>query len=347
MRSHLLRVATVALGAGGLLLACTVNSTTVETPGNDGGTTTNDDASTTNDQDDGSADVSTTPVDSGMGTTDASPEAATPEAFVRLAHWSPDAPAVDVCFTTQGGSFSAETPQLATLVATSDGGVAVDGGDGGAVGLLYRQVTAYLIIAPGTYSVRLVAAGSADCNTSIADLASVTLSDATYTTVAAVGEATPVQSDQALKLVSFADDVTAPSGQIAIRFINASPEFLSVDLGTGSLANGGTPFAPLFTGVAFGTAGSAAGTDAGTVDANGYLASNPFAGAMLSAHVTSSAADTVTAASVTVSAPSAATLAIIGGVTGNPMAPPQLLQCADVDDSTSTNLLAQCSVISP
>ena len=344
MRSHWPRVATVAVGAGGLLLACTVNSTTVVNPGNDAGTTPPGNDADTSTEDSATGDAIATQSDAGP---DASPEAATPQAFVRIAQWSPDVGTADVCFATQGASFSAETPQLAPMFVTSDAGTAVDGGDGGATGLAFPQVTSYLVIPPGAYTVRLVAAGAADCNASLADLASVTLNDGTYTTLAAVGERMPMQTDQPLKLVSFADDVTAPTGQIALRFINASPQLLSVDLGTGSLANAGTPFSPLFTGVAFGTAGSAAGTDAGTVDANGYLASNPFAGATLSAHLsTNSATDTVTATSVTVSAPSAATIAVIGGVTGDPT-PPRFLQCADVDDSTGASLLAQCSIISP
>ncbi len=348
MRSHWSRVAIVAVGAGGLLLACTVNSTTTNngtTPNTDAGGTPDGDDTDTSVPDSGSDDVNVT-IDTGI---DATPEAATPQALVRLAHWSPDAPAVDVCFAPSGGSFSTEMPQLAPLFATTDAGAPLtgaDGGDGGATGLTYPQVTSYLIIPPGTYTVRLVAAGAADCNTSIVDLASVALNDGTYTTLAAVGEATVVQTDQALKLVSFADDVTAPSGQIALRFINASPQLLSVDFGTGSLVSQTNAFAPLFTGVAFGTAGSVAGADAGTIDANDYLASNPFAGATLSAHVSSSSGtDTAAASSVTISAPSAATIAIIGGITGNPT-PPRLLQCADVDDSTSTSLLAQCSIIS-
>jgi hypothetical protein len=321
MRSHLPRV---ALGAGGLLLACTPH----------------DDAAA-QDHDGGGADVSA-PADAGL---DAAAEAATPQAFVRLAHWSPNVAAVDVCFAASGASFSGETPQLAPLFAMKDGGVAADSGDGGAPGLAYPRVTSYLVIPPGSYAVRLVAAGASDCNTSLADLASVTLKDRSYTTVAAVGEEMPVQTDQALKLVSLGDDVTAPSGQIALRFINASPQLASVDLGTGSLANTADSFAPLFAGVGFGKSATAAATDAASADANGYLALNPFAGASLSAHLTSSATDTVTAANVTINAQAAATIVIIGGITGNPAAP-QLLQCADADDVASASLFAPCSVIS-
>jgi hypothetical protein len=295
-----------------------------------------------NSQQDGGGLDASAPADSGA---DAKEEAAAPQAFVRLAQWSTDAPAVDVCFTTEGGSFSGQTPALATRVATEDAG-APERGDAGAAGLTYPQVSSYLRRAPGSYALRLVTAGAADCSASVADLASVTLNDATYTTVIAVGDAAKVQSPEPLKLVSFADDVTAPGGQIALRFINASPQATSVDMGTGSLSSAGGAFAPLFVGVGFGLSASSAASDAGAVDANGYLALNPLAGATLSAHVSTSGSDTAVAPRVTVTAQSAATIAMIGEVSGNPARPPQLLQCSDGDDGGNTGLLSRCSIVS-
>jgi hypothetical protein len=262
-------------------------------------------------------------------------------AFLRVAQWSPDSPAVDVCVTAAGDTFAGQMPQIAQLAAGGDAGTA----DGGPVGLSFPQVTSYLIVPPGAYSVRLVAAGAADCSTGLVDLATATFADGTYTTIAALGDRSPVASDQPLQLVAFVDDVTAPAGQIALRFINASPSssLASIDLGTGSLAGTGGAYAPLFTGVEFAQSSAAAGSDAGAVDANGYLASNPLAGATLSAHVTTTALDTAVAPNnVTVMAPSAATIALVGGGAS----PAKLLQCTDADDSSGTSLLTTCTVIS-
>jgi len=333
-------VIAIAVGAGGLLFACTVNSTTnnnaptgddggVEPVADSGGTTTDTGAPAVDD-----------------GAVDSGEDAAAPQAFIRIADWSPDAPAVDVCFNEVGGSWAGQVPQLAQIVAAADGGLA----DAGAAGIIFPQVTSYLIISPDTYEVRLVAAGAADCGASVVDLPSVTVAANTYTTIAGVGEMTPVATDQPLSLISFTDEVSAPAGQIAVRFINASPSPLQspADLGTGSLAGTGGPYAPLFTGVAFGQAGGAAGSDAGTVDANGYVAINPLATATLSAHPATSASDgTVAVNDVTIGATAAATIALVNGVSnGQASGNVKLLQCADADDSTGMSLLSTCSIIS-
>jgi hypothetical protein len=331
MRRHLASTCVITLGTGYLLttLACTVNTVNNTGVPYDGGDTNTDAASTA----DTGTETDTGTIDAGADAADA----AAPMGSLRVAHFSPDSAAVDVCLTPAGSDFNGQTPQLASIL-----GQGVDGGaDAGPVGLTFAQVTTYFAVDAGTYAVRLVAAGATDCSTSLADLASVTIGQDTYTTVAAVGEHTVQQTDQALKLVSFADDVTAPAGTANLRFINASPSLTSVDFGTGSIA--GTNFAPLFTGVAFGLAGTAAGTDAGAVDANGYLASQPLAGATISAHVSTGTVDTATATNVTVGAATAATFALINGVTGGGAA--QLLQCPDIDNPNV--VLAACSIVSP
>jgi hypothetical protein len=339
-------VPAAALAASGLIVACTVNSTT----NNNGTNPPGDDAGNTTAPDSGLPDGALAVEDAAADAEDA----AAPEAFVRFAHWSPDAPAVDICFNPAGGAWAAQTPALGQVVAAPDAGAASDAGDdggSGVTGVTFRQVTSYLVIAPGTYGVRLVAAGAADCGTGIVDLTSVTLNANTYTTVAALGEATPVGTDQPLKLASFADDVTAPASQIALRFINASPNasltLSQADFGEGSLVGNGGPFSALFTGVAFGAAGTSAGTDAGTVDANGYLATLPLAGATLSAHATLGAQDTTTALDDVIISGGAATIALIDGVSnGSAASAAKLLLCADADDSASTSLFAQCSIVS-
>jgi hypothetical protein len=175
----------------------------------------------------------------------------------------------------------------------------------------------------------------------------VTLAASSYATIAALGEAMPVGMDQPLSLVPFTDEVSAPPGQIALRFINASPSptLTPADLGTGSIAGSGGGFAPLFAGVGF---GKVAGSDGGTIDANGYAASTPFATATLSAHPTAAGADTTVALNdVTIAATSAATVALVNGVGSGPGSTgAKLLQCADADNSAGTSLLSTCSIIS-
>jgi hypothetical protein len=338
-------VARIALLAGGFPLAC-----------GGGGQTAND---------------VPPPHDAGSpapdGGADRDANAAIPAAFVRLAHWSPDAPPIDLCFAPQGAAWDGQAPRIGRLLAGADAGVVapdvdaaadagtaapdaatdVDAGtDGGsAAGLAFSQATTYLALPPGAYGVRLVMAGAVDCGTPLVSLDAVTLADGSYTTLAAVGLASPVMADQPLKLVAFADDVTAPEGQIGLRFIDASPSasLASVAFGTGSLAGTNGPYASLFSTVQFASTSSAAATDAGTVDANGYLFTLPLAGATLSAHA-SALSDLVTATNdVTVSAGSAASLVLLGLL--GTMKSPELVLCADAAPPGA--VLASCSVVSP
>jgi hypothetical protein len=345
MRTHFPVIALTAIGAGGLLFACTVNTTTNNNNGSTGG---GDDAGemaadtgTTMTTPDATAVGDDAAVDSGDAAT------GTPQAYIRLAHWSPDAPAADFCVEPAGTVWAGQTPQLAQIVADADAGAL---GDGGSAGITFPQVTSYLILPPGTYEVRLVAAGSADCSTGLADLPSLAIGANTYTTVAAIGEKTPVAGDQALALTSFTDDVGAPAGQIALRFVNVSPAqaLMQADLGWGSQSGAGGMWAALFTGVAFGHTGASVGSDAGTVDPNGYVAINALQTATLSAHATASASDaTIALNDVSIPAMSAATVALVNGVSnGTASGAVKLLQCTDVDNSTGTSLLTTCTIIS-
>jgi hypothetical protein len=86
-------------------------------------------------------------------------------ASVRIAHVSPDAPALDVCVALHGTT-DFRGPLIAQLAASLAGGGSADGGkedDAGPVGLAFSQVSAYLSLAPGQYDVRLVAAGAQTC----------------------------------------------------------------------------------------------------------------------------------------------------------------------------------------
>ncbi len=339
MRTHFPVFAIAAVGASGFLFACTINNTT--NTGDDAGETPSPDSGMTTTPDGGTVVTDDAAVDAGDAAT---PE---PQAYIRLAQWAPDLPAADVCVTQSGAGWVGQLPQLAQIVADADGGAV---GDGGTPSIAFPQVTSYLIIPPGTYDVRLVAAGSADCGTGLVDLTGATIAQNTYTTIAAMGEAVPVGGDQMLKLAAFPDEVTAPAGQIALRFVNASPSqaLTPADLGTGSLAGTGGPWAPLFAGVVFGQTGASAVDAGAAVDGSGYIAINPLQTATISAHASASATDaTVAANDVSIAAGSATTIALVNGVSnGQAASAVKLLQCGDVDDSAGTSLLSTCSVIS-
>src|SRR4051794_33848387 len=80
-------------------------------------------------------------------------------ARIRVAHLSPDAPAVDIC-VAQHGTTAFSGPFLAAA--------------GMKTGLTYGQVTNYMEIAPAQYDVRIVAPGAKNCATPLGGLADIT-----------------------------------------------------------------------------------------------------------------------------------------------------------------------------
>jgi hypothetical protein len=97
---------------------------------------------------------------------DDAPARPTPQVSFRVAHVSPDAPPFDVCLAPTGTT-AFQGPFLdafGAATAAANGAPFPDDG-GAATGLTYGQVSAYLLIDPGTYDVRLVAAGATSCDT--------------------------------------------------------------------------------------------------------------------------------------------------------------------------------------
>ena len=76
-----------------------------------------------------------------FATVDTNPAPAATQARVRLVHLSPTAGSVDVFVTSVGADLAAATPTLSNVA--------------------YRAVSAYLTLAPGTYQIRAVPAGTA------------------------------------------------------------------------------------------------------------------------------------------------------------------------------------------
>jgi hypothetical protein len=275
---------------------------------------------------------------------DVAPEAPPTQAFARLAAWSPDEAAVDFCVAPHGTTMY-EGPLIAQLAAKDDaGGIEADA-EAGPPGLSFPQVSAYVALAPQQYDVTVVAAGSATCaGGSLAATALPALTAGSYTTFAIVGDAETAGSDRALSLTPFSDDTGrgAPPSGASLRFVNASPGLASVDFGIGSLQN--TNFQALFTNVPFAQAGSQGGSDAGTIDANGYLGCGPLAGVVLSAHPTGATSDTTVGDGVDTAFGTVTTVVLVGGKTGDAANPVELVQCAD---GATAGWLSACASISP
>ena len=93
--------------------------------------------------------------------------AAPPQTLLRIAHLSPDAPAIDVCVAPHGtttfqGPLVAGLASSLGLTASTAGGAI--GNDGGVIGLSFTEVSAYISLDPGAYDVRIVAAGASSCD---------------------------------------------------------------------------------------------------------------------------------------------------------------------------------------
>ena len=247
--------------------------------------------------------------------------AAPERAHVRVAHLSPDAPAVDVCIKRHDAASFGASPLLKSL--------------GGTAGLAYPQVTTYVDLPVASYDVRVVLAGAADCATkAVPDTNDVAVTSGLYADIAATGELTPAGTDPAFALKVFVDDATVASGKAKLRFVHASPGTPAVDVGLGS----GATFTKIFANVAFGKVDTAA-----PLNANGYIETDPFTAKPVSARLAGAAADALTIPSVTLPASAIATAFAIGGKTGDATKPLKVLLC--VDSAAPTGLLAACSVV--
>lgn len=237
-------------------------------------------------------------------------------ARVRVAHLSPDAPAVDFCLAAAGsGEFAG--PVLA--------------GAGGITGLSYGRVTKYLDVAPGRYDVRLVAPNAADCASSLGGLPDITnlpeLADGTTATLAAIGKLAHGEDDE-FELRAFLDDATVADAEAKLRFIHASPGTPNVDVGLG----GGVAFKAVFANVAYGGFQS---------HDNGYFKTAPFDGLEISARATGTTADVIAIKPASLPGGAIATAFAIGEI-GNAQAPLQVLLC---NDTVEHDLETECKQV--
>jgi len=233
-----------------------------------------------------------------------------PMARVRVAHLSPDAPAVDFCISADGSGEWAGP---------------VMGANGGPLGLSYTQVTKYLDVGATKYNVRLVAPASSDCSSGLVpDFTNLpALPEGVTATIAATGNLMHGGAAQ-FTLRAYIDDPTIVAGKARLRFIHASPGTPNVDVGVG----GGVLFTPVFNGIGYGT--------------DSYITSDPMTNLEISARATGTTADVLAIKPATLAADSSATAFAIGEI-GNAAAPLKVLLCKD--SGPPHMLFTECNVV--
>lgn len=241
-----------------------------------------------------------------------------PMAYLRVAHLSPDAPAVDFCIQA-AGSTTWTGPVLEGLGLTG--------------GLAFKQVTAYLHLDAVQYDVRLVSPTATNCNTSLGGLPDITTLPAlpanAYVTAAAVGL---LGGTPAFTATAYIDESTVAAGQARLRFVHAAPDVPPVNVGLTGMA-----FTPIFTNVAFPGISSAAGL------VNGYVQTAPLAGATIGVRLVSDpGVDALTFSNVSLPANAIATAFAVGLLGDGSIG---ALIC--VDNAPATGGLSACTFAAP
>jgi hypothetical protein len=244
-------------------------------------------------------------------------------ARVRIAHLSPDAPAVDICLA-EAGSQSYGEPLLRTLGAKE--------------GLAYPQVTTYVELPTRAYDVRVILATATGCGAgAVPDTENLTLTKGLIATVGAIGiidRSGAAANDPAFRLKVLVDEPTVTSGRTKLRFFHASPGTPAVDVGLGY----GSTFARVFAAIPFG--GTAPGNGA-AMSPNGFVETAPTTSAV-SARLANATTDALTIHNVSLAADQIATAIAIGGKTGTHANPLRVLLC--LDSAPANGLLTTCVV---
>ncbi|MFT3694560.1 MAG: DUF4397 domain-containing protein [Kofleriaceae bacterium] len=241
--------------------------------------------------------------------------APTGTAHVRVAHLSPDAPAVDFCVASHG------TNDFTGPILTQNGHL---------TGLPYANATKYFDLPADQYDVRIVAPNAPDCGTALGGLPDATnlpaLADGVSATIAAEG-LVAFGSPQAFTLKAYVDDTTVDATMAKLRFIHASPGTPAVDVGIG----GGVLFTSVFSDIAYGNA---------SVTTNGYVTTAPIHAAEISARAHGSLTDALAIKPAELPAGAIATAFAIGQLSDSSL---RVLLC--VDNAAPNALLSQCSVV--
>lgn len=223
---------------------------------------------------------------------------------VRVAHFSPDAPAVDFCVDGGSGFIG---PVMESLGASD--------------GLSYPSVTDYVELPAATYSVRLVSPEATDCDTPLGpeDTSGIVLPAGVDATIAALGMLSPADTDADFELGVYVDDNSDPAmGMIKVRFVHASPDTPNVDVGLGSEAGG--DFVEVWDNVPY--------PEVGLVGGEPYLETEPLDGATLSAQANDAGVDALVLEDVSAPAGAIVTAFAIGNLDADPQ-DLQVVLCVD------------------
>jgi len=239
------------------------------------------------------------------------------KANLRVAHLSPDAPAVDFCIRAAGSS-TWTGPVMESL--------------GAAGGLAFKQATAYLQLDPVKYDVRLISPADTSCNTGLVpDITALpALPAGANVTAAAVGL---LGGTPAFAATAFIDESAVASGKAKLRFVHASPDVPAVNVGLT-----GMTFTPIFTDVTFPGIAAAAGL------VNGYVETSPLSGVTIGVRVPSinPNADALTFGGVSLPAGAIATAFAVGRLGDQSIG---ALIC--VDNAPAVMGLSACSFVAP
>jgi Domain of unknown function (DUF4397) len=245
---------------------------------------------------------------------------------LRVAHLSPDAPAVDVCLKASSkADFTGVAPTLKGLGATT--------------GLAFGQVTKALEVDAGSYDIRIVAPNAADCGTSLAGLPDFngnTLTAGSSVTVGAIGFVTkPEGNTNGFTLKAFANDAAKPEAtKTKLRIVHTSPDTPAVDAGL--LA--GDVFTPLATNFAYPNAWNAAGANA-----QGYATVDKLSSATLAVRATGQTAIALTIPGVTTNGADIFTGWAIGQLAGTGEKRLSVLLCEESKTLAASDLLTSCA----
>jgi hypothetical protein len=254
-------------------------------------------------------------------------------AYLRVANLSPDLGPLDFCVRVNGTTAWSEPVMLAagaTAGLVYDGGTGIDG---------TLQVSRYFQYDAGTYDVAVFQKGllGSTCTNPIASKTGIALDVGVYKLLAAVGYAGSTTAPHAL--VSFTDETTVTTGNVAIRFANVGilpgatfGPLPAIDVG---ITTASTGYAVIFKNVTY-PGVSPASTTAPVIDANGYavVPAASFSGAVqltvCPAGLTpaSGFCQSTNVAAGLITANSVATAYVIG-VAGTPAPAANLLLCGD------------------
>jgi hypothetical protein len=272
---------------------------------------------------------------------DAPLPALTTRALLRMANWSADSPAVDFCMAPHGTA-AFQGPVLGTDAASIDD-AGIDAGSGT---LPFPQISAYLLVDPGQYDIRVVAGGAVDCSTGIVQDATnlPALAPGGLETVALLGANNPQPGELPLKVVGFTDELkNTLMDALLIRVINADVDVPQVQVG--ELDMYFTPF----------TAAVSPGSSSAVVDhmadSNGYVTVIPFTGETIAARAVvttlfDAGPQTILATAQNISLANGLTVTfVVVGPSGQPGGgSAQLLEC--VDTAAGAALQGSCTAIS-